>query len=110
MPNAYTWQFTALDVYPTQQGLTNVVFQVHWRLTGDDGGGHTATAYGTQLLGPPDPGNFIPFASLTASVVQGWVEARMGTTELNAVKADLSTNIDNQVSPATVQMAPPWGT
>lgn len=105
----YTWQFPALDVYPTYQGLTNAVESVHWRLTGDDGAGHTATAYGEQPVGAPDPDNFTPFASLTAAQVQGWVEAQMGA-EVTHLHTDLDGQIAQQVSPSVVSMEPPWST
>lgn len=104
----YTWQFPALDVYPTYQGLTNAVYSVHWRLTGNDGSGHVATAYGSQALGPIDPQNFTPFASLTASQVQGWVEAQMGAPDVALCKASLDQNIAGQITPTRTTVLPPW--
>ena len=103
----YTWQFPALDVYPSYQGLVNVVFQVHWRLTANDGSGHTTTAYGTQAIGSVDVTNFVPFACLTANTVHGWVEQAMGS-DLNAVKADMNAQIAQQVSPTRATVTPPW--
>lgn len=107
MANIYVWQFESLDVYPAYQSLTDVVQSVHWRMFADDGSGHTSQAYGEEVMGPPDPGNFIPFAELTSSVVQGWVEAVMGTG-LAALKAHLDWLISVQVSPTIVSMVPPW--
>lgn len=104
----YTWQFAALDVYPTHQGLANVVYSVHWKLTGDDGSGHTATAYGSQTLGPVDPQNFTPFANLTANQVQGWVEAQMGSTDVVQCKAWIDNRINNQIAPTITTVLPPW--
>lgn len=109
MPTAYTWQFVALDVFPSYQGLTNVVESIHWRLTGDDGAGHLAGAYGEEPAGPPDPDNFTPYAELTASQVQGWVETQMGS-RLDEVKADIDRQIAQQISPTVVAMLPPWVT
>lgn len=103
----YTWQFPALDVFPSYQGLTDVVESVAWRLTADDGSDHVVTAYGEQPLAPPDPDNFTPFASLTFDQVKGWVEAQMGS-ELNDVKADLDRRIADIVSPRIVALSPPW--
>ena len=103
----YTWQFVKLDVFPTYNGLTDVVESATWRLTADDGLGHLATAYGEQAVGPPDPQNFTPFANLTFNQVQGWVEAAMGS-ELAVLQAALDQQIADQVTPEIVQMAPPW--
>jgi hypothetical protein len=107
MPTAYTWQFEALDVCPTEEGLSNVVDSVHWRLTGDDGLGHLATAYGEQPLGPPDPDNFTPYSELTATQVQSWVEAQMGS-ELAVVIGSIDQRLLEQVSPTVIQLPPPW--
>lgn len=109
MPTAYTWQFLALDVFPSLDGLTNVVESIHWQLTGDDGSGHLFSVYGEQPAGPPDPDNFTPFNELTALQVQGWVEACMGA-ELDAVKADIDRQIQQQISPTVVALEPPWVT
>lgn len=104
----YTWQFPALDVYPNYQGLSNVVFQVHWKLTADDGAGHKATTYGSQMIGRADVDSYTLYSNLTANTVQGWVEQAMGTAEVNAIKAELDAKIAQQVSPTKVTMAPPW--
>lgn len=103
----YTWQFEALDVYTTYQGLVNAVYAVHWKLTGDDGSGHVATANGTQGLGAIDPQNFTPFDNLTVSQVQGWVEARMGS-EVAEQRAALDQNIADQITPRVQTLPPPW--
>lgn len=107
MPTAYTWQFTALDVYPTFEAVTNAVESMHWQLTADDGLGHQASAYGETKAGPVDLGNFIPFDELTLEVVQGWCEAQMGS-EADEVKASLVGQIDEQISPITQTMVAPW--
>lgn len=108
MPIAFSWQFPQLDVFPTHEGLTNVVEAVHWRLNADDGAGHTATAYGEQEMGPVDPDNFTPYANLTAAQVQGWVESEMGVDGVNAVQVQLTGIINEQATPTCIGMAPPW--
>lgn len=104
----YTWQFPTLYVYPTYQTVANAVFSVEWQLVGDDGNGHVATACGHQALGAIDTGNFIPFANLTKSVVQGWVEAQMGTTVVNDHRSKLDGQIAGLVAPAIRVALPPW--
>lgn len=106
--NTYTWQFTALDVYPSYQGLINAAHTAHWVLTCTDGFGHTATAYGSQRLGPINAQGFIPFAALTHATVKGWVEAQTGAEELAAQRAWLDQQIANQISPVSRTVAPPW--
>jgi len=108
MPNAYTWQFVALDVFLTYQNETDVVFNVHWRLHADDGLGHVASVYGDQRCGDVDPDNFIPFDELTSVDVQGWVEEQMGADEIDELHATLDASIADQINPPSVSMAPPW--
>lgn len=108
MTIAYTWQFDSLDVFPTYETVTNALESMHWRLTADDTLGHTAQAYGEAKAGPVDLENFIPFEELTLETVQGWCEAAIGVDEVNAIKASLVGQIDEQVSPSLLSMPPPW--
>lgn len=103
----YTWQFDSLDVFPTYSTVTDAVESMHWRLTADDGLGHQAQAYGEQKTGPIDVNNFIPFGDLTLANVQGWCETQMGP-ELDLVKAQLVGQINEQISPTTLSLPPPW--
>ncbi|CAB4136498.1 hypothetical protein UFOVP312_4 [uncultured Caudovirales phage] len=107
MPIAYTWQFDSLDVFPTYQTVTDAVESMHWRLTADDGLGHQAQAYGEQKTGPIDVNDFIPYDDLTLADVQGWCETQMGP-DLDAVKAVLVGQINEQISPTVVSLPPPW--
>lgn len=104
----YVWQFGSLDVFPTYETVTDAVENMHWRLTADDGLGHQAHAYGEQKTGPIDVNDFIPYEDLTLADVQGWCEAAIGTTQVNAIKASLVGQINEQVSPTIVPMTPPW--
>lgn len=108
MAIAYTWQFDFLDVYPTYQTVNNAVESMHWRLTADDGVSHHSHAYGNAKAGPIDVNNFIPYANLTLPVVQGWCEAAIGSQELDAIKASLAGQIDEQALPTISSMLPPW--
>lgn len=107
MTIAYTWQFDSLDVFPTYQTVTDAVESMHWRLTADDGLGHQAQAYGEQKTGPIDVNDFIPYDDLTVADVQGWCETQMGP-DLDAVKAVLVGQINEQISPTVVSLPPPW--
>ncbi len=104
----YTWNVSTVDVKEID-GNADTVFNVHWRLTGTDdanndadGNPQAASVYGTQSLDTSDLSSFTAFADLTASDVQGWVEAAMGADKITEIKAGLDANIAELVTP-TVQ-------
>ena len=104
----YTWNVSTVDVKEID-GNADTVFNVHWRLTGTDdannnadGNPQAATVYGTIGLDTEDLSDFIAFADLTVSDVQGWVEAAMGEDRVTEIKAGLDTTIAELVTP-TVQ-------
>ena len=108
----YTWNVSTVDT-KTIDSNADTVFNVHWRLTGtddtntvSDGLGGTvnasASVYGTQTLDTSDLSSFTAFADLSASDVQGWVEAAMGADEVQSKKDGLDANIAELVTP-TVQ-------
>ena len=100
MAISYTWDVKTVDTYPTKDSKSDVVYNVHWRLTATDdtnndaeGNSLTATVYGSQALDTSDLSSFTEFSDLTASDVQGWVEAAMGEEAV----ADLENNLDSQI-------------
>ena len=108
----YTWDVKTVDVKEID-GNADTVFNVHWRLNAEDDANTvkdmqgndvpaTASVYGTQSLDTSDLSDFTAFADLTASDVQGWVEAAMGEEEVQAKKDSLDATIAELVTP-TVQ-------
>ena len=104
----YTWDVSTVDVKEID-GNADTVFNVHWRLTGTDdanndadGNPQAATVYGSIGLDTEDLSDFIAFADLNISDVQGWVEAAMGEEEIQAKKDGLDAQIAELVTP-TVQ-------
>ena len=109
MAISYAWDVKTVDT-KTIDSNADTVFNVHWRLTATDdtntvsdglGGtvNATATSYGTQSLDTSDLSSFTAFADLTASDVQGWVEAAMGADKVAEMKSNLDAQIDELVNP-----------
>ena len=95
----YTWNVSTVDVKEID-GNADTVFNVHWRLTGtDDANDESASAYGTIGLDTEDLSDFIAFADLTVSDVQGWVEEAMGEEAVTNMKAGLDAQIEELVNP-----------
>ena len=110
MAISYEWDVKTVDTYPTKDSKSDVVHNVHWRLTATDdtnndadGNPQTATVYGSQGLDTSDLSSFTEFADLTASDVQGWVEAAMGEDEVQSKKDGLDAQIAEKVTPTSVQ-------
>ena len=117
MAISYTWDVKTCDTYPSHTDSqdpvnteSDVVYNVHWRLTAEDdanqdaeGNNWTASVYGTQNLDVDDLSSFTAFADLTASDVQGWVETAMGSDAVTALKTGLDADIAGKITPTSVQ-------
>jgi len=105
--NTYTWDCNTVDVYPTHESLTDVVYNVHWRLTGtDDTDTYSATVIGTEMLSIEtiQPEGFIPVADLTNAQVTSWVEEQMGVDRVAELKASVDSQIASLITPTSVTM------
>ena len=110
MAISYEWDVKTVDTYPTKDSKSDVVYNVHWRLTATDdtnndaaGNSLTATVYGSQGLDTSDLSSFTEFADLTASDVQGWVETALTADTVNDMKDSLDSTIEKLVTPTSVQ-------
>ena len=100
----YTWTVTQLNCYPQAEGQTDVVFTVHWQLTGTDGT-YNGSVYSTCSV-PAPTGTFTPYDDLTQDQVLGWIWAN-GVDQASA-EAAVQTQIDNQITPPVTSPALPW--
>ena len=108
MPNTFTWTFPTLSAYPSYEGQTDVVFTVHWVLTGTDGSGISGSVYGTVGVTYAASSPFTPYASLTEEQVQTWVIEALGAEQVAEYEANIDNQISQQVSPTIVDLPPPW--
>ena len=113
MAIVYSWDCKTVDCYPTkdEQGveLTDVVYNVHWRLTGtEESGGkeYSATVIGTQTVTAEDidPDTFIPFDELTNEIATGWCTSAMGAEQVATLEANVATQIANEINPTSVTL------
>ena len=109
MAIGYTWDVKTVDTYPTKSSKSDVIYNVHWRLTAtddtnkdSDGNFWSSYNYGSQILDTSDLSSFKAFASVTASDVQGWVEAAMGADEVTEMKTSLDGQIAKMITPNSV--------
>jgi hypothetical protein len=100
----FTWTVSQLDCYPQYDNQTDVVFTVHWQLTGTDGT-YNGSVYSTCPV-PAPTGTFTPYADLTQDQVLGWVWAN-GVDKASA-EAAVQTQIDNAKNPPVITPTLPW--
>jgi hypothetical protein len=96
-----------MDCYPEEDGETDVVFTVHWTLTGTDGT-YTGSVYGSQAITIDPAAPFTAYADLTEAQVIGWVQSAMGAEQVASYEANVANQIENQIDPPIVTPPLPW--
>jgi hypothetical protein len=107
MATTYTWNVVQLDAYPQVDGKSEVVFNVHWTLAGEEAG-FTGSVYGAQAVTLDPDAPFTPYASLTQDQVIGWVKDALGEEQVASLEANVAEQINNQVAPPVIHPALPW--
>ena len=106
MATTYTWDCRTVDTYPSHTDAnevteSDVVYNVHWRLTGTDEVNST-TSIGTQSVSVEDLSGFTAFDTVVHADVVGWVEAAMGEEAVASLKSGLDTQLAELATPTTV--------
>jgi len=108
----YNWNFNPLTCHAQLEGHTDVVMTIHWQLSATevvDDKTYSAQSIGTTSLEfDASAESFIPFAELTKEVVQQWVETQLGEERVEQMKASLTTQIEEQITPKIVNHPAPW--
>ena len=107
MAVSYQWNVQQMDAYPELDGEIDVVFTVHWTLTGTDGT-YTGSVYGSVGVTVDPDAPFTPYADLTQAQVIGWVQSALGAEQVAAYEANVVTQIADQIDPPVVTPPLPW--
>ena len=106
----FEWNCRTVDVHPTEGEYTDVVYNVHWIVTGTsdqvdpEGNAYTSTSIGTQILDTSTITDFIPFADLTNAEVVQWTKDAMGTEQVDEIEAGIESSINEEINPTSVTM------
>lgn len=108
MANTYSWDCRTVDAYPThtdENGVTEsqVVYNVHYRVTGTDGT-HSATSIGTQTLETADLSGFTAFDSVTHEDMISWTQAALGAERVTELEASLDSQLAELAAPSSVTL------
>lgn len=99
----YDWNCKTVDVHPQEEGETDVVYNVHWIVTGVDGD-YSASCIGTQVVPLNEGATFIPFEDLTNDVVVEWTKEAMGEEQVTQIEAGVASEIEGKINPTSVTM------
>lgn len=101
------WNCKTVDVYINEQGHQDVVYNVHWRVTGTsdqldpEGNPYSDDVIGTQTISTEDITDFIPFEDLTNEQIVAWTQATMGAEQVSQIETNLENSIEAKINPIT---------
>ena len=95
----FNWTVSAMDYTVSQDGHTNVVNTVHWRVSKEDGD-NSGSSYGTVGLEAPS-GTFVEWDDITEATAVGWAKAALGDEQVAATEAAIDAQIAEQANPTS---------
>ena len=110
MATTYNWNCKTVDVHPTEADHTDVVYNVHWIVTGvsdeldPEGNAYQSTSIGTQTVALSPESQFIPFEELTNEIVVEWTKETMGEEQVAQIEATIAAAIEDQINPSSVTL------
>jgi len=106
----FNWDCRTVDVYPTDGEYTDVVYNVHWRVTGTSdqldpqGNPYSATNIGTQVVPTDSITTFIPFEDLTNEEAVQWTQDAMGAEQVASIEESIESQIQNLINPTSITL------
>ena len=106
----YDWNCKTVDCYPEQNNEADVVYNVHWIVTGTsdqldpEGAAYSATNIGTQVLDTSSITDFIPFNQLTNEEVVVWTKGAMGDEQVAEIEASIEKQIQDLITPTSITL------
>lgn len=111
----YKWSIRLLGSKPASLGEKYFVDLISWSYNASDDEGNYAACFGTTQLSQNQNTNFTPLADLTEEQVIGWLLNALGEQEVNALKASLDTQLQQNKefkkeydAIRRVMLVPPW--
>ena len=101
-----TFTTTITQMYTLQQPDPNYVVNVLWTVTGVDGANTASIGGNTQFNSADQVGPVTPYASLTESIVIGWIPESAITSAQACVQGQINSMITPPVSPTSQPL--PW--
>jgi len=106
----YNWNCRTVDAYVEKDEETDVVYNVHWIVTGTSDevdpqdNPYSATSIGTQTIDTDIITGFIPFDEVTNEEVVDWTQTAMGEEQVTAIETGIASQIESKIHPTTVTL------
>jgi hypothetical protein len=106
----YNWNCKTVDVHPTEGEHSDVVYNVHWIVTGvsdevdTQENPYSVTNIGTQTLSTSDITDFTPISEVTNEEVVEWTKAAMGEDQVKTIETGIQGSIELLINPTSVTM------
>ena len=101
-----TFTTTNTQMYTLQTPDPDYVVNVIWQVEGVDGTYTASIGGNTQFSSADQEGAFIPYSSLTESIVIGWIPESAITSAQQCVQGQIDSMITPPVSPEAQPL--PW--
>tara|TARA_R110000803_G_scaffold206482_1_gene273761 strand:+ start:387 stop:725 length:339 start_codon:yes stop_codon:yes gene_type:complete len=104
----YNWNCRTVDVHPQNEDYTDIVYKVHWNVTGisdtldPEGNFYASSNIGIQLLETDSVTEFIPFTNLTNADLVSWTKSAMGTERVNSIEENIESQISSSITPTSI--------
>lgn len=105
-----TWKIDSLECKIEDQGFSDVVYTIHWRLHANEGSASTSI-YGSQSVNfdPSDPDyEFVPYEELEEATVIGWLHDAMGVEGVIEKEEAVTTILEGIMNPVVESKPLPW--
>ena len=106
----YNWNCRTVDAYVEKDEETDVVYNVHWIVTGTSDevdpqdNPYSATSIGTQTIDTDIITGFIPFDQVTNEEVVAWTQTAMGEEQVTAIETGIASQIESKIHPTTITL------
>ena len=106
----YDWNCKTVDAYVEQAGNADVVYNVHWIVTGisdqldPEGKNYSANSIGTQALDVSEITNFIPWDEVTEAEVEEWTKAAMGEEQVLSIETNVAASLEQVIKPTSITL------
>lgn len=104
MATTYKWDFYAFDVAPSENGYTDLIKSISWKMIANNGT-HQCEMHSKLPLEYPNPENFIAFENLTEEQVISWAESKVNVADF---KSSLDYSLELLTNPPIITKQAPW--